>query len=375
MLHGVEGLEHDLGPHQDLLNPVGVNLLRALTGTSYLVWGARTLAADGQEAEWRYVPVRRTALFIERSLTRGLAWAAFEPNDTPLWLSIRSAIESFLHTLWRQGGLQGATPRQAYFAQCGFPATMTAADIDAGVVVVDVGVALLRPSEFVLIRLRLSAGQEASGGSRVTEVATAGTESMGVEPSIHTLDSLPIHPRETMALRRFVASARRRPARVDPRQHIPRPAGPLLRSTVPRPRHGPGPRLLFSGPAGTGKTMAARVIAAELGLPLFRIDVAAIVNKYIGETEKNLADVLRRAEAAEVVLLFDEADALFGRRAAGGDTDLREREAGREAEYALASLLKWLASHPGIVILATEDAAAVRRAGVKIDAAVTLSAR
>ena len=109
----------------------------------------------------------------------------------------------------------------------------------------------------------------------------------------------------------------------------------------------PGQTVLFSGPSGSGKTLAARVLATDLGAPLYRVDLAAVVNKYIGETEKNISKLLDAAAVADVVLFFDEADALFGRRTSVSDA--HDRYANIEIDY----LLQRLENHPGLVILAT----------------------
>jgi hypothetical protein len=144
------------------LNPLGVNCLRAVPAAGRVVWGARTMqGADRLASEWKYIPVRRTALFIEESLFRGTQWVVFEPNDEPLWAQIRLNVGSFLNTLFRQGAFQGATPRDAYFVKCD-KETTTQADIDVGVVNIHVGFAPLKPAEFVVIRLQQMAGQSAA---------------------------------------------------------------------------------------------------------------------------------------------------------------------------------------------------------------------
>lgn len=141
------------------LNPRGVNCLRAFAGAGRVVWGARTRKGSDRLAhEWKYVPVRRTALYIEESLYRGTQWVVFEPNDEPLWASIRLNVGAFMHGLFRQGAFQGSTPRDAYFVRCDKDTT-TQADIDLGVVNILVGFAPLKPAEFVVIQLQQIAGQ------------------------------------------------------------------------------------------------------------------------------------------------------------------------------------------------------------------------
>ena len=144
------------------LNPLGVNCLRAMPGAGRVVWGSRTLqGADLLASEWKYLPVRRTALFLEESLFRGTQWVVFEPNDEPLWAQIRLSVGTFMNNLFRQGAFQGTTPREAYFVKCD-KETTTQAHIDLGIVNIHVGFAPLKPAEFVVIRLQQLAGQSAA---------------------------------------------------------------------------------------------------------------------------------------------------------------------------------------------------------------------
>lgn len=144
------------------LNPLGINCLRTMPAVGPLVWGARTLQGDDRLAsEWKYVPVRRLALFIEESLYRGTQWVVFEPNDEPLWSQIRLNIGAFMHSLFIQGAFQGNTPQQAYFVRCD-RTTTTQDDINRGIVNIVVGFAPLRPAEFVVVQIQQIAGQAAS---------------------------------------------------------------------------------------------------------------------------------------------------------------------------------------------------------------------
>jgi uncharacterized protein len=158
-LRGVLDLTVDLTDAENgVLNPHGVNVLRRFPIHGRVAWGARTLVgADAQASEWKYVPVRRLALFLEESLFRGLQWVVFEPNDEPLWSQIRLNVGSFMHTLFRQGAFQGTTPRDAYFVRCDGDTT-TQNDIDRGIVNVVVGFAPLKPAEFVIVRIQQKAG-------------------------------------------------------------------------------------------------------------------------------------------------------------------------------------------------------------------------
>jgi Bacteriophage tail sheath protein len=162
-LRGVRGLTYKLSDSENgLLNPLGLNCIRALPVYGMLSWGARTLlGADAQASQWKYVPVRRLALMIEESLYRGTQWVVFEPNDEPLWGQIRLNLTTFMHNLFRQGAFQGATPREAYLVKCD-KETTTQADIDRGIVNIVVGFAPLKPAEFVFIKIQQLAAQSAA---------------------------------------------------------------------------------------------------------------------------------------------------------------------------------------------------------------------
>jgi phage tail sheath protein FI len=144
------------------LNPIGVNCLRSFPVIGRVVWGARTMrGADQLADQWKYIPVRRLALYIEESLFRGTQWVVFEPNDEPLWSQIRLNVGGFMNTLFRQGAFQGASPKEAYFVKCSRETT-TQTDIDNGVVNIVVGFAPLKPAEFVVIQIQQIAGQTES---------------------------------------------------------------------------------------------------------------------------------------------------------------------------------------------------------------------
>ena len=162
-LRGVQELDAVLSdPENGVLNPIGVNVLRIFPNTGPVAWGARTLrGANSLASEWKYVPVRRTALFLEESLYRGLQWVVFEPNDEPLWAQIRLNVGSFMQGLFRQGAFQGTSPREAYLVKCDSETT-TQADVDQGIVNVIVGFAPLKPAEFVILKIQQLAGQSES---------------------------------------------------------------------------------------------------------------------------------------------------------------------------------------------------------------------
>lgn len=162
-LAGVQKLEYKLTDGENgVLNPLAINCLRTFPIYGNVCWGARTLnGADQLADEYKYVPVRRLALFIEESLYRGTQWVVFEPNDEPLWAQIRLNVGAFMHDLFRQGAFQGQTPQQAYFVKCDKDTT-TQTDINLGIVNIVVGFAPLKPAEFVVIQIQQIAGQIAT---------------------------------------------------------------------------------------------------------------------------------------------------------------------------------------------------------------------
>jgi uncharacterized protein len=159
-LNGVQGLSTVLTNEENgMLNPLGVNCLRSFPAAGPVVWGARTLrGADLLADDYKYVPVRRLALYIEESLYRGTQWVVFEPNDDPLWAQIRLNVGAFMQNLFRQGAFQGKSPNDAYFVKCDSETT-TQNDINLGIVNIVVGFAPLKPAEFVVIKLQQMAGQ------------------------------------------------------------------------------------------------------------------------------------------------------------------------------------------------------------------------
>jgi hypothetical protein len=143
---------------QDRLNPISVNVIRTVPGSGFVVWGARTFGSD---ASWRYIPVRRVAIFLRVSIYYGIQWAVFEPNDEPLWAELRLNIRSFMLTQFRAGAFQGSTPDDAFFVKCD-RSTTTQQDIDNGIVNILVGFAPLKPAEFVVLKLSQKVNQPAS---------------------------------------------------------------------------------------------------------------------------------------------------------------------------------------------------------------------
>ncbi len=160
VLNNVPALAVNLTDEENgALNQRGVNCLRSMPPAGRIVWGSRTLQGDDRLAsEWKYIPVRRFALFLEESLYRGTQWVVFEPNDEPLWAQIRLNIGAFMQNLFRQGAFQGKTPQEAYFVKCD-KETTTQTDINLGIVNIVVGFAPLKPAEFVIIKFQQMAGQ------------------------------------------------------------------------------------------------------------------------------------------------------------------------------------------------------------------------
>jgi phage tail sheath protein FI len=134
---------------QEVLNPLGVNCLRYLSGRGYRVWGARTVSSD---PEWKYVNVRRYMNYLEASIDRGTQWAVFEPNGERLWANVRETVSAFLYNEWVNGALLGASAKEAFFVRCD-RSTMTQNDLDNGRLICLVGIAVLKPAEFVIFRI------------------------------------------------------------------------------------------------------------------------------------------------------------------------------------------------------------------------------
>ena len=159
-LRSFTGLSYGLTDADNgLLNPLALNCLRTFSGVGHVVWGARTIAgAEALASEWKYLPIRRTASFVEESLHRGLRWVVFEPNAEPLWAQIRLTVGAFMQGLFQRGAFQGVVPEQAYFVKCD-ATTNSQSNIDSGILMVVIGFAPLKPAEFVIIQLQQMAGQ------------------------------------------------------------------------------------------------------------------------------------------------------------------------------------------------------------------------
>jgi len=156
LVRGALGLQRTLSKgEQDILNPypVNINVIRDFrpNNRGIRAWGGRVIT---QDSAWKYVNERRLMIFIEHSLERGLQWVVFEPNAEPLWARVRRTISNFLTVVWRNGGLEGSKVEEAYFVKCD-RTTMTQTEIDNGQLIVQVGVAPVKPAEFVIVRIGL----------------------------------------------------------------------------------------------------------------------------------------------------------------------------------------------------------------------------
>ncbi|TCO55195.1 phage tail sheath family protein [Actinocrispum wychmicini] len=162
VVRGIARLESDVTTgEQDLLNPAQVNCIRSFGANGIRIWGARTLSSVDQS--WRYINVRRLFIFVEESIRRGTQWVVFEPNDADLWARVRRTVSAFLRNMWMQGALVGATPEQAFFILCD-ETNNPASSVDEGKLVVDIGIAPVKPAEFVIFRL-----SQWQGGAETSE--------------------------------------------------------------------------------------------------------------------------------------------------------------------------------------------------------------
>ena len=155
VVRGCTGLDCQFNKgEQDILNPKGVNLIRSFPGQGIRVWGARTASSDGS---WKYINVRRLFIFIEESIKANTNWAVFEPNDEVLWVRVQRTISIFLENMWRNGSLAGTSPEEAFFVNIGHD-TMSQDDIDNGRLICEIGVAPVKPAEFVIFRITQKTG-------------------------------------------------------------------------------------------------------------------------------------------------------------------------------------------------------------------------
>jgi Phage tail sheath protein FI len=153
-VNGITGVEHSVSNLQvETLNSRGINCIRSFEGRGILVWGARTLSSDPQ---YKYISVRRLLIYLEQTIQRGTAWTVFEQDNEATWAKVKAQVEEFLMQTWKDGKLQGAKPEEAYFVKCD-KTTMTQSDVDAGRLIVEVGVAAVMPAEFTVLRVSQTA--------------------------------------------------------------------------------------------------------------------------------------------------------------------------------------------------------------------------
>ena len=158
VVRGCTGLDCQYNKgEQDILNPKGVNLIRSFPGQGIRVWGARTCTSN---AQWKYINVRRLFIYIEESIKANTNWVVFEPNDELLWIRVSRTVEAFLTTLWRNGALAGTTTDEAFFVNVGRN-TMSQDDIDNGRLICVIGVAPVKPAEFVIFRITQKTNENA----------------------------------------------------------------------------------------------------------------------------------------------------------------------------------------------------------------------
>jgi phage tail sheath protein FI len=324
-----------------------INAIRSFKGKGTVVWGARTLA--GNDNDWRYIPVRRFFISVEESLKQSTHWAVFEPNDANTWLKVRGIIEAYLFQKWRQGALTGRKPEDAFYVRCGLGETMSAQDIVEGRMIVEIGMAMVRPAEFVVCKFSHSLQSLPQGKRRSPKqfsiespmdnntvlselVKQVGANAKEISTK-RKWDDLVLPKRITKQLK-DIADCISSGARLNKGKGINKALSPAYRA-------------FFHGPAGTGKTFSVSLLGQLSKRRVLKIDARKLMSEYIGETEKNLAKLFDSAEQKGWILFFDEADALFGKR-----TKLSKRE-NRFANQEVSYLLQRIETFNGIVILAS----------------------
>lgn len=250
--------------------------------------------------------------FIEESIDKIIRGFDLKPNNEVAWERVRQLVSNFLATIWRNGVLKGDTSEEAFFIRVD-RTTMTQDDIDNGRLNIEVGFAPLKPAEFVIFRI----GQKTAAKKEEKELSDSKLKELNeIALSLqHNIQSI-----MSLGLSNKVSK-------------------------------GAGQSILFVGASGTEKTLGAEILGRNLGLNLYRVDLSGVVSKFIGETEKNLEKVFDEAGKKEALLMFDEAEALFGKRTEVKDS--HDRYSNLEISY----LLQRIESHPGVIILSinTQD--------------------
>lgn len=312
--------------NSDPISGKSVNAIRSFPGRGILVWGARTLA--GNDHEYRYVSVRRFLNVVKASVYKATHFVVFEVNEQPSWNRLKVMIENYLQTLWRAGALQGTSAEKAYFVKVGLGSTMTTQDVLDGKVIIEIGLAVVRSAEFVMIKIIHH--QESTSSTDVTppEIQSFNIMQTTLEWSDLVLNSETKNQLETIS--QWISHN-----------------NTLLNDWGLAGKVRQSLSVLFYGPSGTGKTLSAALIGKSSKRPIYKIGLYHVLGKYIGETEKNLNQLFQKAELQDAILFFDEADALFGKR-----TEVRDAH-DRYANLEVSYLLQQLEKHSGLVLFST----------------------
>ena len=309
-----------------------INAIRVFPSRGILVWGARTLA--GNDNEWRYISVRRLFNMVEESVIKSAQRFVFEPNNANTWNMARTMIENYLSLLWREGALKGQKHEQAYFVRIGLGETMTTNDLQNGIMNVEIGMAPLRPAEFIIIKFSI----------KMEEVQSL-ISNTSVKTNLYSFPSAQLVKTE-LKWNDLVLNEKT----LDQVKEIEvwlNNSESSIRDWNIKSNSKLGNMVLFSGPSGTGKTLTANLLGKYTQHDVYRIDLSLVLSKYIGETEKNLSHIFDKAAGKNWILFFDEADALFGKRS--NIQDSHDRYANQEVSY----LLQRIESYPGLVILSS----------------------
>ncbi len=331
--------EEQTSLNSDPISGKSINAIRSFPGRGILVWGARTLA--GNDNEYRYVSVRRFLNVVKASVYKATRFVVFEVNDQSTWNRLKMMIENYLQTLWRTGALQGTSAEKAYFVKIGLGSTMTSQDLLDGKVIIEIGLAVVKSAEFVMIKIIHHQNSPSS-----TDVTAPEIQSLNVMQTNMEWSDLIVNPETKNQLENISQWISHNNTLLNDWGL----AGKVRQSFS----------ALFYGPSGTGKTLSAALIGKSSKRPIYRIELYHVLGKYIGETEKNLNQLFQKAELQNSILFFDEADSLFGKR-----TDVRDAH-DRYANLEVSYLLQRLEKHSGLVLFSTNhknniDDAFIRR--------------
>lgn len=314
----------------DPVSGKSINAIRTFPGRGTRVWGARTLA--GNDNDYRYVSVQRFVNVVEASVHKASRFVAFEPNEPATWNRVRAMTENYLHVLWREGAIQGTSSQQAYFVNVGLGTTMSAQDLLEGRVIIQLGLAIVRPAEFVVIRIEHYIGHSSHTN---TTTMTFETQTYRLMQTTMEWSDLVLNPHTKGQLDEISDWISYNKTLLNDWGM----AGKVRQSFS----------TLFHGPSGTGKSLCAVLIGKTAKHAVHQVDLRQVLSKYIGETEKNLNQVFQQAAAEDSILFFDEADALFGKRTEVNDSP--DHYANLEVSYVFHQIEK----HSGLVIFAVND--------------------